>query len=399
MISKVTPPHKAETDVMDTVNIALGFNNNYCQVAAATIASVIKHSTPKYNYQIYIISNDLSEYNKYFINQINSKNNISFRFIDFNIENATKHRLYERLHVSKETYIRLFLHHIIQDVERLLYLDSDIIVTSDMAELYNLDIGNCPIAAALIHSVQENGIEGLKRDNWLHMVEQFSKYENLYNYLTEYLHFSKEDLAKHFNPGLLLMDLKKAGKIIDEGLPAIINKAFLQQDMDILNILFKDNVFILENRYGIIPRDLFDFVHEHGHLPDVIHYIGRVKPNMSMTQRWKGAEIEYWKTISQTDFYYPVLEGFIDNKLASYKNSQSMGLEQIKGLLNDPKIIENLFHSLKRIKRLNMRRKFIRMIIKMLVDGKKYKKLKQNPEQFFEDSKSSFLRYLKKFYF
>lgn len=44
------------------------------------------------------------------------------------------------------------------------------------------------------------------------------------------------------------------------------------------------------------------------------------------------------------------------------------------------------------------KRKFIRIIIKVLVDKTRYKKLKNNPNAFFNDSKSNFIKFLEKFY-
>ena len=52
----------------------------------------------------------------------------------------------------------------------------------------------------------------------------------------------------------------------------------------------------------------------------------------------------------------------------------------------------------KKIYIITRKRKLIMIIIKMLVDEKRYKKLKRNPKMFFADSTSSFIRLLEKLY-
>ena len=48
--------------------------------------------------------------------------------------------------------------------------------------------------------------------------------------------------------------------------------------------------------------------------------------------------------------------------------------------------------------RVGFRQRIIRMIIKVLVDEKKYKKLKRNPILFFRDSNNAFIRIIGYFY-
>lgn len=70
----------------------------------------------------------------------------------------------------------------------------------------------------------------------------------------------------------------------------------------------------------------------------------------------------------------------------------------INRALHDEKELTDLLYNLKRIKKLRTKRKYIRLIIKLVVDSKKYMKLKKNPRMFFKDSKSKFIKFLEKFY-
>lgn len=394
MTSKVTPPHKAETDVMDTVNIALCFNNNFCQLAAGAIESIASHITTGHKYNISIIHDDITDQNQLLLKGICNKSNVSVGFITFNPEKEAGKELFIRGHFSKETYSRLFLHKIFPKIDRILFTDVDVIVNSDLAELYKIDLGDFPIAAtggsAGYTSFDHSTVctkDDLVKVTWVKNSE-FSQYQNMYEYVTGHLKFSEQDIKTYFTVGTMVIDLKKYGKIIDKGLQEIIGNKYVLPDLDILNILFRRNALILDLKYCVHPRRMFEYISKFGKLPDIIHYYGALKPNKSMSRL---GDNEYWKSISQTSFYYPVLESFIDNKLQHTAS-------QFQGILNDQKTLEDLYHNLRRIRRLNMRRKFIRIILKVLVDTKKYKKLKSSPDRFFEDSKSGFIRYLKKFY-
>ena len=380
---------------MDTVNIALCFNNNFCQLAAGAIESIVRNTTPAHQYVISVIHDDITEQNQLMLKAICDKKNVSLGFITFNPETEAGNKLFIRAHFSKDMYTRLFLHRIFPDIDRILYTDVDVIVNSDLAKLYKTNLGDYPIAAtggcAGFTSFEHSTVcskEDLVQVTWVKNTE-FSQYQNMYEYVTDYLKLSEQEIKTYFTNGTMIIDLKKYGEIIDKELPEIIGKKYIMPDLDILNILFKQNALILDLKYCVHPNRVFEYVSKFGKLPDIIHYYGSLKPNKSMSRM---GDNEYWKSISNTEYYYPVLEGFIESKIQNTTN-------QVNRILNDPRTLDDLFHNLKRSKRLNMRRKFIRMIIKMLVNGKKYKKLKQSPEKFFEDSKSGFIRYLKKFYF
>lgn len=128
----------------------------------------------------------------------------------------------------------------------------------------------------------------------------------------------------------------------------------------------------------------FEFFSKYSKYPVVIHYNGSIKPTETMDG---PMAYSYWEEVSKTPFYYPAIESFINNKI---KHSGDIS--------NDQYVIENLFYNLKRFNKIHRRRKLIRLVIRLLVDGKKYKKLKRDPGRFFTDSKNSFIRFLGRYY-
>ena len=367
---------------METVSVAFCFNNPYCQLASGAISSLINHASDDYQYDIYIVHDDISEHNQFLLSGLNRKANVSIKFISIIFEDLTTEDISYTRH-TKYTFARLFFHKIFPEIDKLLYLDSDLIVNSDISELYRQNLEKFPIGGCIDNLCIE-GLEELKKHKILPHRTEFVKYGTVYEYFLSYLRLCDNEMLTYFNAGVILLNLKQYGKAIDEKLHDMLKVRYYMPDQDILNIIFKDNKKILEPRFNVFDTRTIKFVNENSKYPVIIHYNGRIKPNDAMN---RPAAYRYWEEVAKTSYYYPALERFVNIKIASQPDK-----------INDPHVIENLFFNLKRYGKTHRRRKFIRLIIKMLVDGKKYKKLKRNPERFFADSKNTFIRLLGKFY-
>ena len=97
---------------------------------------------------IKILCTNISEENKEKINKY-TKDNISIEFVDLNyyIEKI-KNKLYTRDYFSMTTYFRLFISNLYPQYNKAIYLDSDIVLLADVAELYNEDIGDNLVASS-----------------------------------------------------------------------------------------------------------------------------------------------------------------------------------------------------------------------------------------------------------
>ena len=90
---------------------------------------------------------------------------------------------------SDAVYLRLKLPEILEDVDKILYIDSDTIVKRDLGELYgNYDISEYPLAATKEFIITQ------LLDDW-----------EPADYLREEFPLFKE---KYFNSGVLLLNLK-----------------------------------------------------------------------------------------------------------------------------------------------------------------------------------------------
>ncbi len=176
--------------------------------------------------------------------------------------------------ITGETYFRLFAAQLLPpDVERVLYLDGDLVIRGDLEEFYHQDLEGNLMAACRC----ELGSETTK-----------------YNRLCQGIF--PEDVV-YFNAGVLLFDLKAQREKLAPDLYRQIADGFgdrlLLGDQDILNLAFYRQVRICESR----RFNLEEFtLGEEEALPDetlILHWCGSRKP-------WKFSYVrpfgdEFWK--------------------------------------------------------------------------------------------------------
>lgn len=316
--------------LMDTVSVAFCFNNAFCHLAAASIASLIRHASPASHYVLYIVHDDISAYNQLLLSGLNDRDYVSIRFVTFSIEDLTTENIdYE--HHTRYSFIRLFLHRLLPGIDRLLYLDSDTVLTADAAILFNQDLGGRALGACLDElSWQPPDLPCL-----VPQLRGFP-YATLHDYLVHHLGLDEEQTRAYFNAGVLLLDLAQAGAALDRQLPALLKNRYLMADQDLLNIVFSTDRRLLDKTYNVFAgAQVDDFIRERGCLPAVIHYNGEHKPcdEPSMTRSGNSA---YWKALAGTDFYFQALERYITARSAV--TSQQMTARTLRKLM--PVLIE-----------------------------------------------------------
>ena len=131
--------NKKETS-KNIIPIFFTTDDNYIPFLTVSIYSLIKNSSIKNYYKIYILNTGLSQ------SSIKSINNLKRPHVEFNFVNVTdrvnyiSNELHTRDYYSKTTYFRLFIPNMFPEYDKALYLDSDIVLLDDVAKLYNTDI-------------------------------------------------------------------------------------------------------------------------------------------------------------------------------------------------------------------------------------------------------------------
>ena len=124
---------------MSNITIVLAADTGYAEQVHTLMKSVCTHNT---NVDFYLMHNN---FRKEWINYTNQKLAASdSRLNDVKIEMDFSQ--YRRLpHISDAAFFRLMMQHL--PVDRALYLDSDMVITQSLHDLFNLDMRGYPVAA------------------------------------------------------------------------------------------------------------------------------------------------------------------------------------------------------------------------------------------------------------
>lgn len=263
-----------ETEV---IPIFFAVDDGYMPFLAVSLQSLVENSSANNYYSIKILYTNISEENQKKISKY-ERENIDIEFVDLNyyIERI-KDKLYTRDYYSATTYFRLFIPNLYPQYDKALYLDSDIVLLADVADLYNTDMGDNLVAAA--------------PDDVIQTIKVFQDYAEKVVGVASY--------KNYFNAGVLLMNLDELRKFEfqDKFLYALEKIKFsVAQDQDYLNRLCKGRVKIISNVWDKMPiandvdaKDL-----------KLIHYNLAFKP-------WHFEDILYkeffWKYAQKTEYF------------------------------------------------------------------------------------------------
>lgn len=262
----------------EVIPIFFTVDDVYIPFLAVALQSLIDNASDKNYYSIKILYTNISEENQAKINKY-QKENVDIEFVDLNYYiNKVKDKLYTRDYYSATTYFRLFIPDLYPQYDKVLYLDSDIVVLSDIADLYNIDMEDNLVAAA--------------PDDVIQTIKVFQEYAELVVGVTDH--------KRYFNAGILLMNLDELRKFKfqDKFLYLLSKVKFsVAQDQDYLNRLCKGRVKLIENTWDRMPIGGDTVKREDLHL---IHYNLAFKP-------WHFEDILYkeyfWKYAQQTEFF------------------------------------------------------------------------------------------------
>ncbi|MBS2209958.1 glycosyltransferase family 8 protein [Carboxylicivirga mesophila] len=214
---------------MASIPIVISFNDSFATPASVCVTSLLANAAPETHYIIYVLyaSTRLNaDKCKSFYQLANTYQNASVQFID--VDKAFE-GAYEVRDVTIESYYRLLIPIIFNHLDKLIYLDVDTIVNTDLSEFYHSDIKN--------HSI--GGIP-----------EFYGSPEFSQKYYINNLNLSPKS---YINAGILLFNLRKIRKQLDTYNASITQLAklkLLYQDQDILNLLFKGDILLLGHTYN-----------------------------------------------------------------------------------------------------------------------------------------------------
>ncbi|MCM1334911.1 MAG: glycosyltransferase [Bacteroides sp.] len=235
----------------NNVPICLFSSNEYAPYCGVLIYSLIESSSPENNYDIIILNRDISENNKALMGQlIESRKNISIRFIDTSSISEALH-VNVHGHFALESCLKLFLlSNVFEYYTAFVATDSDLVFNHDVAELYNIDIGDNYMAAVddviMKRFVAQNRISG-DTSNAPHI--------RCGAYITEYLGMPSAD--KYYNTGVVVFNLKRCREdgVFEKVFELINTKEYWFLEQDVLNEVCGEKIYELDYRWNVLNGD------------------------------------------------------------------------------------------------------------------------------------------------
>ena len=129
------------------INICMAFDNNYAKYAGVTIASILSNALDDEILNFFILDDDITEENKQKISDLQKIKNFNITYVTIDkdmFEDYKKIKTHK--YISLATYYRLKLCQLIPNIDKIIYLDCDIVVNSSLKELWLTDMYNTPIA-------------------------------------------------------------------------------------------------------------------------------------------------------------------------------------------------------------------------------------------------------------
>ena len=211
------------------IPIFLSSDNNYAPYIATTIASICDNTAAFCEF--YILDGGIKTDNKTKIKTLMEQyNNFSIEYINIDTEKYFKNFV-TNSYITLPTYYRFIIPQLKLNLERILYLDVDIIVKGDIQELFNTNLDNKVLGA-----IKDLGD----------------------SYYIKRLKFNVEIDPSHtyFNAGVLLIDYKKwREQNISEKLFNTEKKyrgKLLCNDQDVLNKVFENNYKMLLEKFNAL---------------------------------------------------------------------------------------------------------------------------------------------------
>lgn len=289
---------------LSVVPVVLAADNAYVPMLTTTVYSMLKNASSERCYDIVVLEKDISSHNKDIMRSFFSAfSHASLRFANVSGVISAYDLSTSNEHISVETYYRFLIQDVLPGYDKVLYLDSDLIIQGDVAELFDTDMGANLISAVI--DIDYLGNLNMSDGKRLEYSRQVLGLRDPYGY---------------FQAGVLVMNTAGLRGLhsVEEWLKIASEPKYIYDDQDILNASCQGRVTYLDNSWNVMndcggrirnvftfaPADVYDrFMEAYAH-PRIVHYAGFEKP-------WKPGPCDfrelYWHYARETPFYESLL--------------------------------------------------------------------------------------------
>jgi len=307
---KFTPLFEEKTEIarQDVVPVVFAADNNYAPILTCAIGSMLENADPSRYYDVVVLNTNIGGSKQDLVKQHFSRYK-NARITFYNVWRMVKDYKLDtnNAHISVETYFRFLAQDILSAYDKVVYLDSDLVVNGNVAELFDVKMGDNLIAATLdIDYLANLNIRGGDR----------MKYSlDVLNLKNPYAYFQAGVMV--FNTAEL-----RRYHTVPEWLRIASNPIFIYNDQDILNSECQGRVVYLpadwnvthnifgraEKLYPLAPNSVFDDYQAARRAPKVVHFAGAIKP-------WQNASCDmasyFWKYARNTPFYEVIIQDMV----------------------------------------------------------------------------------------
>jgi lipopolysaccharide biosynthesis glycosyltransferase len=266
---------------MNTIPIFYACDDNFVKYTIVSLQSMIRNASTDHRYHVYVLHTNIAPETQNQLFQLKNDNfDISFENVTAYLDSIS-HRLPIRDYYSKTTYFRLFIADMFPQYDKAIYIDSDTVVQGDISRMYLTDIGDAYVGAC--------------HEQAMVQVDEYGTYAEKVVGI---------DRNFFFNAGVLLINCRqfRAHNVLEQFTRLLGEYNFVvTQDEDYLNLICKDRVYWLDQRwntevFGNIPYPIEEAC--------ILHYIMTNKP-------WHYADCLhgdiFWKYAAQTSVYGDIL--------------------------------------------------------------------------------------------
>ena len=274
----------------NNIPIFLASDEKYLPYLSVTVESIKRFKQSENEYSLYVLCDSLSpEAEEALLNMSDEDVRVyavSVRERTEKIKESLALRL--RDYYSEAIFYRLFIPSLFPDLKKAVYIDCDVVLNTDIAELYYTDIGDCLLGGVVDESVTDT--------------PEFAEYTR------SYLGIEPE---RYINSGVLIMnlDMMRREAIEEKFLDILteLNPDTVAPDQDYLNLLSKDRIYYLPTAWNKQPGKGHPMPSEEIKL---VHYNMFNKP-------WKYSGVMYeemfWQAAKTSSYF-----GFLIRSLADY---------------------------------------------------------------------------------
>lgn len=258
---------------LDDVVIVFACSENFVPYLSVAIQSIVDNASAARRYDIIVLTRNISPTSMITLTRQTKADNVGIGFLDVDAALGDI-ELPHHGHFRPETYYRLLAPQLLPNVDKALYLDSDLIVDDDVAELFDVDVTGHLLAAT--------------RD--ADTIGQMDGYDTTVGpYLKNELGMS--DPHDYFQAGVLLMNLAELRATItpEEFLELSTRRMWRWLDQDVLNKVVDGDYVRVHMRWNYLmdwqhlrrthivanaPADVRAEYEEAAADPAIIHFAG-----------------------------------------------------------------------------------------------------------------------------